>query len=158
MTSQIPILTFHAIDKRRSPLSFAPDLFREFIRQIHEHGYRTISLSELRACLDAGKGFHSKTLIITFDDGYQSVFEDAYPHLQERGMLATLFLAMGELPVAALGDRFPSLCGRSMMNWREVLELHQAGWEIGTHTLTHPDQPDRLGTSHPGNNGIQASD
>jgi peptidoglycan/xylan/chitin deacetylase (PgdA/CDA1 family) len=139
MASKISILTFHAIDNYRSPISFAPKLFRECLEQIHERGYRTISLNELRSCLDSGKGFPNKALIITFDDGYQSVFQEAYPHLHDRGMQATLFLATGKLPGAAPEDRFASLGGRSMMNWREVIELHQAGWEIGAHTLTHPD-------------------
>jgi peptidoglycan/xylan/chitin deacetylase (PgdA/CDA1 family) len=137
--AHLPILTFHAIETGDSPLAFPPELFTALLRLATAHGYRTISLGELRACLDSGEGFPVRTLVLTFDDGYRSVFDEAYPRLRDHGFSATLFLTPGRHPVGDSRRRFPSLCGRGMVNWDEVAELANAGWEIGAHTLSHPD-------------------
>ncbi len=83
-------------------------------------------------------------IIITFDDGYQSVFTQAYPILRQLGLPATLFVATGfigtnsELPGES---RYPGI-NYPKLSWDEVGELARNGFEIGSHTITHahPDQ------------------
>ena len=137
--AQLPILTFHAIDAGDSPIAFAPPLFAAWLRLVAEHGYRVLSLREVRGCLVAGNGFPARALGVTFDDGYRSVFTEAYPRLRELGLPATLFLTVGETPRADGRERFPPRCGREMLNWDEVAVLAGAGWEIGAHGLGHAD-------------------
>ena len=135
----LPVLTFHAIEASDSPIAFPGRLFAELLRLAAEHGYRTISLGAAQACLAAGTGFPARSVVMTFDDGYRSVFAEAYPRLRDHGFSATLFLTVGETSDGGARERMPSLGGREMLNWDEVTELAKAGWEIGAHSLSHPD-------------------
>lgn len=70
-------------------------------------------------------------LSITFDDGYRSVHTEAFPVLQDLGVDATTYAITGRV-----GETFE---GRPLMTWDQLRELHDAGWEVGSHTRTHPD-------------------
>jgi peptidoglycan/xylan/chitin deacetylase (PgdA/CDA1 family) len=85
------------------------------------------------------KSFPEKSFVITFDDGYETVYDVAFPILQNYGMSATIFITVGENGTQKNGERIPSLEGRSMLNWREIQEMKRWGIEFGAHTLTHPD-------------------
>jgi len=143
MTDVLPILTFHAFDDEASAISFSPVVFRRGLLRLHEGGYRTLSLVEAAECLRLGQPFPPRSLVITFDDGYQTVYDVAFPLLQRYGLSATVFLTTGPTP----GDRLPSLNGRPMLAWPQIREMQQAGFDFGAHTLTHPDltrlPPDR---------------
>jgi peptidoglycan/xylan/chitin deacetylase (PgdA/CDA1 family) len=138
MVSTVPILTFHAIDDRPSVISCTPEVFREGMALLHEAGYRTMGLLEAVDCLHRGGGFPKRAFVLTFDDGFQSVYREAFPVMRELGMRATVFLTVGAARGAST-DRLPSFEGRTMLSWREVREMQTAGVEAGAHTLTHPD-------------------
>ncbi len=135
----LPILTFHALDDRPSVISVSPRVFRRGIARLHESGYRVLSLLEAVDCLSQGVPFPNRSLVITFDDGYQSVYDEAFPVLQRYGMPATIFLTVGEKGTAKPGGRLPRLEGRSMLSWQEIREMQCSGITFGAHTLTHPD-------------------
>jgi peptidoglycan/xylan/chitin deacetylase (PgdA/CDA1 family) len=90
-------------------------------------------------CLRQGQPFPPRAFVITFDDGYRSVYDEAFPVLQSYGMLATVFVTVGERTAARPVGRLPSLSGRSMLAWHEIREMQQWGIDFGAHTLTHPD-------------------
>jgi peptidoglycan/xylan/chitin deacetylase (PgdA/CDA1 family) len=87
-----------------------------------------------------------KQLAVTFDDACRSVLELAYPILQRLGVPGTVFVPTAYADTGAL-MQFGTL-GRWIgtrweeelrcMNWRELTILLDAGWEIGSHTETHP--------------------
>jgi len=139
MASSIPILTFHAVDGRSSVISLSPRVFRRGMATLHENGYQTLSLPEAVNFMRQGKPFPDRSFVITFDDGYQTVYDEAIPILKGYGMSATVFLTVGEKSASNPADRLPSLNGRSMLNWREIREMKQWGFDFGSHTLTHPD-------------------
>ena len=139
MAPFVTILTFHSLDEQSSVISFPPQLFRRGLAKLHENGYRTMSLLDAVVCLGAKKTFPDQSFVITFDDGYQSVYEQAFPALQQHGMSATVFLTVGEKEVARTAHRLPSLNGRSMLSWNEIQEMNRWEMEFGAHTLTHPD-------------------
>ena len=69
-------------------------------------------------------------LMLTFDDGDASNYTRAFPLMATRGLKATFFVTVGQI-------------GHSgFLTWPQVLEMHRAGMEIGSHTLTH--RPPRL--------------
>jgi peptidoglycan/xylan/chitin deacetylase (PgdA/CDA1 family) len=139
MVSRFPILTFHAIDDRPSVISFPPALFECSMTRLYHDGYRTVGLSELAGRLCRGSSFPERSFVITFDDGYRSVHDEAFPILQRLGFSATVFLSVGQNSERADSTRLPSMCERLMLSWREIKEMHQSGIEFGGHTLTHPD-------------------
>jgi peptidoglycan/xylan/chitin deacetylase (PgdA/CDA1 family) len=139
MASSLPILTFHAIDNLPSVISFSPQVFRRGMTRLHESGYRTLSLLEAVDCVHQGKPFPDRSFAITFDDGYQTVFDEAFPMLQQYDMSAIIFLTVGEKKMSNPADRLPSLEGRSMLSWAEIREMERWGIAFGAHTLTHPN-------------------
>ena len=103
-------------------------------------GYRGVTFSELVA------GAEGKVVAVTFDDGYRSVIELAAPILAEAGFPGTLFV-----PTDHIGRERPmSWPGIEQwlgtehaaelvpMGWDEVRRLRDDGWEIGSHTRSHP--------------------
>jgi peptidoglycan/xylan/chitin deacetylase (PgdA/CDA1 family) len=139
MATSLPILTFHALDEQSSDISFSPELFRRGMAKLYKNGCRTLSLLEAIDCLRQRKPFAERSFVITFDDGYQTVYDEAFSVLQRFDMSATVFLTVGEKRRSNLSDRLPSLNGRPMLNWNEILEMHRFGITFGAHTLNHPD-------------------
>jgi peptidoglycan/xylan/chitin deacetylase (PgdA/CDA1 family) len=139
MADAIPILTFHAIEDRPSIMTISPRVFNGGLARLHAKGYRTVSLLEAVDCLRRGVPFPARAVVLTFDDGYRSVYTEAFPSLRRHGMTATVFLTVGDRGPKAKTERLPSLNGRSMLSWEEIRLMRQEGIECGAHTLTHPD-------------------
>lgn len=104
MVTRLPILTFHALDDRSSIISFSPRLFRRGIARLHEHGYHTLTLLDAVDRLCVGAPWPDRSFVIAFDDGYQTVYEKAFPVLQDYGMSATIFLTVGAKGTVDSGD------------------------------------------------------
>ena len=140
--SDVLVLCYHAVAADwPADLAVTPPNFERQVVMMQRRGYR-------------GATFHDavthppwpKTLAITFDDAFRSVFAYAFPLLAGLDVPATVFVptrhvATG-LPMAWAGiDRWVGgayeheLVG---MSWEELETLAQAGWEIGSHTRTHP--------------------
>ena len=128
---------FHTIDDRDSAISFPPQVFQRAIGKLHDFGYQTLNLLETWKGLRQGTEFPKRALIITFDDGYETVYKEAFPVLQRYGMSATVFLTVGDQKTG--NGRLPSLEGRSMLSWSEIREMQRGRIDFGAHTLTHPD-------------------
>lgn len=65
----------------------------------------------------------------TFDDGYRSVAERAFPILSATGYPATAYVITRDVGTA------------SGLTWRQLTYLQSQGWEIGSHTVNHPSLP-----------------
>lgn len=154
MMRGLPILTFHAIEDGPSPLAFPPRRFRALLEEIERRSYRTLPLRDLVAGLGSSASLPDRTLALTFDDGFRSVFDSAFPALRERRMTATVFVHGGGRGEGAEGRRSAG-AGRELMTWEEIREMSAAGIEIGAHTCTHPDltrlSPDELDRELRGN-------
>lgn len=72
----------------------------------------------------------------TFDDGVPSQYDNAFRIMQEHGLAGTLFVVSGYTDDASHGLQPHS------MTWHQVREMHLAGWDIGSHTHTHPSLPE----------------
>lgn len=119
-----------------------PVVFSRQMRWLRNAGYRTIDLSEALTGLQAGADL-SKTIVITFDDGYRDFYTDALPVLKQCAFKATIFLATDRI------RKTPArIEGAEYLTWSEVQELHTEGIRFGSHTVSHPDLrslgPDQL--------------
>ncbi len=75
---------------------------------------------------------------MTFDDGFLSVYEHAYPLLKERQITATVYIVVDSLGGINDWDRRAGDVEERMMSAKQARELADNGFEIGSHTLTHP--------------------
>jgi peptidoglycan/xylan/chitin deacetylase (PgdA/CDA1 family) len=138
--SCVPILMYHSISDnlfgKSHPyyqINTVPEVFAEQMRWLRHHGYRTLVPSELIAGLENREDL-SKTVVITFDDGYRDFYTDAMDVLKQCGFTATIYLATDRIK-----DESLRIEGVDYLTWREVRELHAEGIHFGSHTVTHPD-------------------
>lgn len=89
----VPILLYHDIaQKPYGDMIISESRFREHMKAIHEEGYHTISFNDLIAFEEQGTPLPERPVMITFDDGYMSNYEIAYPILKVYGFKATIFV------------------------------------------------------------------
>lgn len=92
-TASVPILMYHNLAAEADgDMTMSAARFEEQIRTLAEHGYTAVSFAELQAYVYAGAELPEKPVMITFDDGYLSNYELAYPILEKYGMQATIFV------------------------------------------------------------------
>jgi peptidoglycan/xylan/chitin deacetylase (PgdA/CDA1 family) len=134
------ILGYHGVGhtSRRDDLSLlvlAPDRFRRQVELLLEAGFRFVTLVELARLADGGTpppGYAA----LTFDDGMRNNHEVALPMLGEYAISATVYVTIG-----FIGNSSPWVTSGAgaMMDEGQLRELATAGWELGAHTMTHPD-------------------
>ena len=136
------VLCYHAVSKDwEAPLSITPDALSEQLAHLVRHGYTGATFSDIARGRTSGK-----VVAVTFDDAYRSVHRLAWPILKSFGLPGTLFVptryAGREEPMAWPGiDAWiggPHESELVPMSWDEIRELHSDGWEIGSHTVSHP--------------------
>lgn len=134
------VLTWHAIDERSAVISMAPGLFRQQVETLAGLGFRGISLAQACEHLEQTGAFPDRSVVLTFDDGFRSVYGAALPLLVAHGFSATVFLVSGlvGLQAAEVRARQPDLDG-DLLDWEQAAALARAGFEIGSHCVTHPD-------------------
>jgi peptidoglycan/xylan/chitin deacetylase (PgdA/CDA1 family) len=136
------VLCYHAVsDNWPSPLAVTPDQLERQLGLLVRRGYRGETFERAVTAPTA-----SRTLAVTFDDGYRSVLSHARAVLERLGLPGTVFV-----PTDLVGARAPlswpgidhwiggphedELVG---LSWDELASLHASGWEIGSHTCSHP--------------------
>jgi len=137
---RLPILTYHSIDRGGSVISTHPDAFREQVEFFSRSGYRCLTLTEAGALLRCGAAVPGPVLVITFDDGFRSVYREALPILRAYGYRATVFLVTDRIGTWSSWIReSEGIPAMPLMDLSEIAELAGAGWELGGHSATHPD-------------------
>ena len=136
------VLCYHAVSARwPAGLAVEPQRLEEQLSLLLRRGYVATTLSR---ALSEPPG--RRTLAVTFDDAFHSVYELAFPILSRLGIPATVFV-----PTAFAGKHEP-MCWPGIdewlgtdhqhelrcCSWEELATLAEHGWEIGSHTRTHP--------------------
>jgi peptidoglycan/xylan/chitin deacetylase (PgdA/CDA1 family) len=128
------VLTFHAVDHVRSPLSYPPEAFRVLVQTLLETGMPILTLDDL---LDPAT---PRGVALTFDDGLASVHEAALPILKEFDAPAHLFLPTAYVGQDNAWPGQPESAPRyATMDWDQIAALHDGGVRIESHTHRHPD-------------------
>jgi peptidoglycan/xylan/chitin deacetylase (PgdA/CDA1 family) len=140
--TDVIVLCYHAVSERwDADLSVTPSQFEAQIRSLLGRGYRGATFSEAVTERAA-----APTVAVTFDDGFRSVVEHAFPILARYGVPGTMFVVTefvgADAPLAWSGiDHWiesPSASELKPVSWDDLRQLAAAGWEIGSHTCTHP--------------------
>ena len=136
------VLCYHAVSERwAAPLSVTPANLERQLGLLTARGYRGVTFSELVSGRAEGR-----VVCVTFDDAYRSVLERALPIMARLGIPGTVFA-----PTAFVGRpepmAWPGIDGwlggphepeLACMSWDDLRGLAAAGWEVGSHTRTHP--------------------
>lgn len=140
---QPKVLMYHRIvdDTRLSENQFTCVHVKDFEQQLkllNATGYTTITFRDYQLYLQGKLRLPKKPIILTFDDGYEDIYNLAYPVMKEQGMKGVVFV---------LGDRFmrvnewdrenKKLTEAPLLDNEQIMELHANGFEIGSHTLDH---------------------
>lgn len=136
------VLCYHALSPTwDAALSTTPERFERQMKLLRRRGYRAATFAE---AVLAPPG--ERVVAVTFDDAYRSVLDLARPILDSLGMTATVFAPTDFIGLAAPMswdgiDRWHGgLHERELlpMSWEELRALVAAGWEVGSHTVSHP--------------------
>ncbi len=130
----VPILMYHHIeeisedtDPEILQLYVAPQAFREQLDYLQQNGYTIITFAELVGAFNGEVSLPDKPVIVTFDDGWDDIYNVAYPMLRDHGMRATFFIPTNWVE---------NLDG--VVSWSQLQEMSASGMELGSHTVTHP--------------------
>ena len=127
----VPILMYHVI---KAPTASTPmaelwtpaETFKATIELLKKDGYSGVTLDQVWQAWHGGPGLPAKPLVVSFDDGYLSHSVTAKPILEAAGWPGVLNLEGKNI-------------GKGGLTTTQVEGLIAAGWEIDSHTLTHPD-------------------
>jgi peptidoglycan/xylan/chitin deacetylase (PgdA/CDA1 family) len=135
-------LCYHAVSEHwPAPLSVTPERLERQLGTLARRGYRAVTFGELVA-----RRSEDKRVAVTFDDAYRSVHRLAVPIMRRLGMVGTVFVptdfAGRDEPMRWPGiDQWlagPHQAELMPMSWEELGELGESGWELGSHTRSHP--------------------
>lgn len=128
------VIMYHDVIKERDKNSVWFDCtteeFQKDVDEIVQNGFSVLSLDQLYDHLTKGTAIPEKSIVLTFDDNYQGIYDNALPILRQHKFPAAVFVH-----TAYVGSQ----SGHPKMSWDELKELHTEGLvTIGAHTVTHP--------------------
>jgi peptidoglycan/xylan/chitin deacetylase (PgdA/CDA1 family) len=134
----VPILLYHRIDT--SPIDsryyVTPEKFDAQMKLLHDWGYASITTTMLIQAITQGRELPPRPFLLTMDDGHLDNYTNAFPITQKYGFTGVLYI-VGYYVGA-----------EEYMDVDQILEIHNAGWEVGSHSLSHLDltklEPDAL--------------
>lgn len=130
---QLPIIMYHYVEYVKDPkdtirksLDINPFIFDFQLKTLANNGYESYFVRDIPGILNGSKEMAKKSIVLTFDDGYEDFYTDAFPILKKYNFKATIYIIV-------------DFIGRhGFLNEKEIKEIAQSGLvEIGSHTLNH---------------------
>jgi peptidoglycan/xylan/chitin deacetylase (PgdA/CDA1 family) len=133
-TAQTLIFCYHRlVDKIRYPgTEITPADFEAQMKQLKDAGVTVISMQDLLAWKRSEKNIPPRCAVITFDDGWKSQYEVAWPIMKKFGYPFTMF-------IYTEGVRGGSLGGGEAITWEQLADMRDNGVDIEAHSATHQD-------------------
>ncbi len=125
----VPILLYHRIriSPNESRYSVSPEKFEEEIQLLQDWEYTSITIAMLIKAITEGTELPPRPILITFDDGHEDNYTNAFPILQKHGFAGVIYIVGNYLGADGFMDR------------EQILEMHDAGWDVGSHSMNHYD-------------------
>lgn len=136
------VLAYHSISERdgagfSEPYTVTPEQFRKQIDTLLRAGYHFVSATEALRFLRGEGGLPRRPVLLTFDDCYQDLLDNALPVLQERGIPAVAFAVTGQIGGTNAWDIERGALARKLLDGDGLRELAHNGVEIGAHSRAH---------------------
>jgi peptidoglycan/xylan/chitin deacetylase (PgdA/CDA1 family) len=137
------VLMYHNIDHppqgaRIPNLYVTPRMFRFQMWYLRMAGFQVLSIRDLVAAVEEGQMRHN-IAAITFDDGYEDFYKNAYPVLKRYGYPSTVFIVSGLVGKGNVWDSRNENFVKPLMDWKTITEISRNNVQIGSHTKTHPE-------------------
>ena len=130
----VPILSYHRFGAGNGKLTVAKRQFEEQMRYLKTNGYRVIPLQQVFAFLRGEAEIPRRSVVLTIDDGYRSVYHIAFPILKKYEFPATIFI-------------YTDYIGNGGLNWRQMSEMEASGLiTFQGHSKTDDNRTVRLGS------------
>ena len=128
----VPILCYHRFGNAGGKMVVSAAKFEAQLEWLARHRYRVIPLTQLPAFLEGRAALPKRSVVLTIDDGYESVYRIAWPLLRKYGVPATLFLYTDFI---GAGDA---------LSWPQLREMAASGVvDLQAHSKTHRNLIDR---------------
>lgn len=128
----LPTLMYHHIqdktqaeEKNQLALTVETEVFRKQMEYLKANGYRTTGMDELIAFFDQEVPVPKKSVLLSFDDGYDDFAKNAMPILNEMGFKATIFISTGLMD------------NPGYLSWQEITEATLSAYLFANHTWSH---------------------
>lgn len=122
----VPILCYHRLGPGSSKMVVSPANFEAQMTWLVQNDYRVIRLSDLEAFLAGDRPLPRRAVVLTFDDGYESVHRHAFPVLRRLQLPATVFVYTDFLG------------GGDALTWPQLQEMRSSGLvDIQSHSKSH---------------------
>jgi peptidoglycan/xylan/chitin deacetylase (PgdA/CDA1 family) len=133
-TAQVLIFGYHRfVNKVRRPdTEITPEDFEKQMQQLKDNGITVIGMQDLLAWKRGEKNIPPRAAVITFDDGWKSQYEVAWPIMKKFGYTHTMF-------IYTEGVRGGHFGGGEAITWDQLGEMRDAGVDIEAHSATHQD-------------------
>lgn len=127
----VPVLMYHHVEDSDilKADTVSPRNLEKQILYLKNHGYRILTLEELANGLRAGRRFPYRSVALTFDDGNENNFTNAFPVLQKYGVPATFFVSP---------DCWQK---KGFMSLNQMLMMRKGGASFGSHGMTQAYLP-----------------
>jgi len=134
---RVPIFVYHSVAPYRPTMSLlvrrytvSPDYLDQQLHYLQENGYTVISFESLvNAMTSESVTLPSKAVVLTFDDGWEDLYRQAFPILTKYSDTATFFIFTNSIG-------YPDF-----MTWGQLATMQAAGMDIESHSVSHPDLP-----------------
>lgn len=136
----VPIVMYHHIepnfvnskDPILADLTMHPDQFEKNLKDIVNKKYTTIFPQEIFTELNSNPISIDKSIVLSFDDGYEDFYKYAFPLLKKYNMKSIVYLIVDKMGKHEGNNDY--------LTWDQVKELQASGLvAIGSHTMTHPN-------------------
>ncbi len=123
---KVPILLYHDFSRTRySKMKVLESSFEAQMKFLKENDYHVITLDQFLDFMEYKEQIPEKSVVITIDDGWKSLYTIAYPILKKYNFPATLFVYTDFVG------------GKKALTWNQIKELAENGFDIQCHTKTH---------------------
>lgn len=124
----LPVLVYHHIQLEvQSDVSCTPQQFKSQMQALLDHGFTLINLRQTRLFLAGALDSVEKPVLITFDDGYESLYHYALPVAEELKIPMTVFIITSRI------GRQPQFA--SYLDESQIISMHKSGYfDFGSHT------------------------
>lgn len=125
------IIMYHRFGENSIPsTNIRLDQFEAHLRELTSGKYNVVPLADIVKAFAAGQSLPDRTVAITVDDAYRSLYTDGWPRLKAAKLPLTVFIE-----TEAIGRT-------GFLTWDQLRELARDGVTIGSQTVTHPHMPD----------------